>query len=64
MRHLQIASKMTAAALIATLLVPVSMLAQANDEKTAADRPLISQGAVKRVPPPAPDAIVGTRETW
>jgi hypothetical protein len=64
MRHLQIASKMTAAALIATLLVPVSMLAQANDEKTAADRSLIGQVTAKRVPPPAPEANVGTRETW
>lgn len=64
MRHLQIASKMTAAALIATLLVPVSMLAQANDEKIAADRSLIGQGAAKRMSPPAPDAIVGTPENW
>ncbi|HEX4891965.1 MAG TPA: hypothetical protein VFV47_01660 [Hyphomicrobiaceae bacterium] len=65
MRHLQIASKMTAAALVATLLVPVSMLAQANDEKIAIERSVIGQVTAKRTPTlQAPDTSVGTPENW
>jgi hypothetical protein len=64
MRHLQIASKVTAAALIATLLVPVSMFAQTKTDRATGERAAQSQSAPMRLVPAHLPEIEHPSENW